>query len=448
MTIIWHSWTKTVILYMIYADECGIIVCMKNRYRKKRYATAKRHRRPGLSASKWGPLVKLTGAVVGILAAITLLVFLGMLLLEAVFKIDTPLKPDGIVGKIAGWFNVEQPLIASPTPYITPEPSPTPHPMDLFSGEDEEKEIVFPADVTYPWVGDPYCYNDIIICSAGKLEDGRAVMSSLIRYNITTGVLDRLPIDATNDHLLFPAFNDNWLVYFDGHYENGGGNICALDLTTEGAEPIIIKEVYTGQPELKLDGDYVSWLERTGSDRDKIFVCCLSTQETTVVQYFNKSSYGTSMPSLVDGIVAWAAEDNVYHEDGRTTSVIKYLKITDATISEYHPDVYVHDPEYNGTYFAWLDAHHSENTKLYYSDGVTAPVIIDTGVVEFGLSDTYIAYGKGNAVWVYVFQNGKSYRITPERENAQFLGVSGGCIMWMDVTSRDRDIVKYTKLPI
>ena len=73
--------------------------------------------------------------------------------------------------------------------------------------------------------------------------------------------------------------------------------------------------------------------------------------------------------------------------------------------------------------------------------------MIDTGVVEFGVSDDYIAYGKNDAVWVYLFSDGSIYRITPEREAAQFLGVSGGYIMWMDVTSRDRDIIRYVALP-
>ena len=60
----------------------------------------------------------------------------------------------------------------------------------------------------------------------------------------------------------------------------------------------------------------------------------------------------------------------------------------------------------------------------------------------------FVAYGKDEAVWIYVFENGKSYRLTPERENTQFLGVSGGYVMWMDVTSRERDIIKYALPPL
>ena len=63
-------------------------------------------------------------------------------------------------------------------------------------------------------------------------------------------------------------------------------------------------------------------------------------------------------------------------------------------------------------------------------------------------ASNFVAYGKDEAVWIYVFENGKSYRLTPERENTQFLGVSGGYVMWMDVTSRERDIIKYALPPL
>lgn len=111
------------------------------------------------------------------------------------------------------------------------------------------------------------------------------------------------------------------------------------------------------------------------------------------------------------------------------------------------PDVYIHDPQYNGNYYAWLGSSHDADASLYVYNSVDAPIVIDTGVVEFDISDKFIAYGKNEAVWVYLFSTGAIYRITPERESAQFLGTSNGYIMWMDVTSRERDIIRYVSLP-
>ena len=83
-----------------------------------------------------------------------------------------------------------------------------------------------------------------------------------------------------------------------------------------------------------------------------------------------------------------------------------------------------------------------------FTDCSGTPVAAAEGVVEFGIAENFVAYGKDEAVWIYVFENGKSYRLTPERENTQFLGVSGGYVMWMDVTSRERDIIKYALPPL
>ena len=418
---------------------------MKSRHGRKRYKIRRRHSR--LSASIWSPILKLAGAVLGTAAGIALITFLTMFLLETVFKVDTPLKPGGFTEKLAGLFGVKEPFVVSPTPYHSPVPTATPHPMELFNSEDEEKEIVLPPDLSYKWLGDPFCCNGRIIFTAGTADDGNKVlMKTLLEYDTENGNVRKLNIKPENDHVLFPVFNENWLVYLDAHYTTGG-KIRAVNLKSAGKEPFTVKEIYVGQPEIRLDGDYITWLDRTGSERDKIFVCHIPTLETTVVQYFNKSSYGTSMPFLKNGRLIWAAEDNS-ESTARITSVLKYVDLSSSTISEFHPEVYIHNPEYNGRYYTWIDSHYGEDSTLYVYDGNGTPAAVDEGIVEFGIAEKYVAYEKNEAVWIYLFETGKTYRITPEREQTQFLGVSGGYIFWMDVTSRERDIIKYIKLPL
>ena len=171
---------------------------MKKHGYKRRVLSIRRLDR--FSACIFSPILKLAGCIAGVLAALGILTLLVMIVLEGVFKIDTPLRPDGFFGKAARLVKIELPLIESPTPYIPPEPTPTPHPMDLFVGEDEEKEIVFPAGMSYTWLSDPYCFNGEIICSAGKLVNGKALMCALLKYNISTGKVSELPIKARNDN--------------------------------------------------------------------------------------------------------------------------------------------------------------------------------------------------------------------------------------------------------
>ena len=101
----------------------------------------------------------------------------------------------------------------------------------------------------------------------------------------------------------------------------------------------------------------------------------------------------------------------------------------------------------NRSDFCWLDSNHDENAKLYGTDGKNEPTLIAEGVVEFGLNDDYVVYGKNEVVWLYSFTTEKEYRLTPMDENAQFIGVSNDMVFWYDVSTRGRDVVKYLLIP-
>ncbi len=400
-----------------------------------------------MSASNWGPVLKLLGTVLGILAGIALLTLVVMVLLESVFNVDTPLPPDGIVAKVAKLFKKDDLLIATPTPYYTPEPTATPHPMEAYNAGEAEKEVVLSVDTPYRWFGDPYVYNGVMLFTAGKIVDGDVHMCALIKYDPQTGDYEEMPIQPKNAHFIYAVFNDEWLVYLDANYD-GGGTICAYSLTDDNALPIEIKKVYVGQPELRLYDHYIVWIERTGTSRDKLYVCDIETQESTTV---STSCYGSSAPFIYNGILIWAADDSTYIEDDRTISTIKYISLDTSAIHEYKTGTYVHDPEMNGNYVVWLDAHHSATSKLYVAplDGSTSlnSSVIATGVVDFYLDEKFVAYSIDEVVYVYMFDTGKSYRITPEWESAQLLGASGGYVIWMDVTTRECDVLKFANIP-
>lgn len=85
--------------------------------------------------------------------------------------------------------------------------------------------------------------------------------------------------------------------------------------------------------------------------------------------------------------------------------------------------------------------------RCNYSKNEGEPVKIAEGVVEFGLGSHFVVYSKDEAIWAYMFDNGRTYRISAEQELAQFLGVSDDRVSWMDVTTRARDIVKFAAIP-
>lgn len=419
---------------------------MKKRYRRKRYS----RRRRSLNASNWGPLIKLLLCVVGGLAALAFLALATMLVLETVFHVDTPLPPDGLVAKVSKLFTKEDILVVTPTPYVSPVPTPTPHPMTSYSPEENEKEVVIPPELQYYWFGDPCFVHDKMFFSAGKIVGDNVRMCGLLEYDTATGSVTELPIKPRNAHFIYPVINDEWLVYLDADLK-GGGDICAYRFGRFDVDPIVIKKVYVGQPIIRLDGHYISWIERTGTNRDKLFVCDLETQETTVVAMFTSSSYGTSAPYMHGGTLIWASDGTERFEDGRMASTMKRIDLVSSGIKDQAVDTYVHDPEFNGNYYVWIDAHYSEKSTLYYAPASEAEKLdshaIAQGVVDFILDEDFVAYSIDEAIYVYMFKSGESFRITPERELAQLLGAGEGRVIWMDVTTRERDVLKYALIP-
>lgn len=416
---------------------------MRNRLNKRR--SRRRSSIKSFRSGNAGPLFKLLGVVFGSLLGLALLAFCVMFALEAFFKVDTPLNASGIIGKFAGKINT--PLIETPSPVPTEEPTPTPHPMDDFDPAEFSRELIMPSDLNYPWLADPYYHSGTVICSAGKLSDGKVKLDKLVscelKPDFTSGAVSELEIKPVNDHLIYPAFNEKWLVYFDANYEFGGGEIRYVDRTASRPAPKTIKKVYIGQPEIKLDGDYIAWIERTGSEREKIFICDLSTEETAVVDFFDFQASGTSMPYLSNGKLVWAAPASM------NDSTVKSLDIKTGTITEFRPGLFVHDPKYNGQHYVWLDSPHADGAKLYGSDGVSGSFEIAEDVIDFCMDELSVIYSKDDALFVYSLFDKQNYRLTAETESAQLLGASGSSVIfWMDVTSRERDIIKYMFNPL
>lgn len=395
---------------------------MKN---SRRRSKRNYHRRGGLGASNWGPVLSLLFTVIGICGVIALLVFVGLPKLLPLMGVD---------------FN--SPFAPVATPVSTPAPTPTPHPMEFFDATDAQREVVFDGANDYTWFGDPYFHDGVLAISAGRLVNSKAVMQSLFFFDTNTDSTSAQLSDIAlqNTHFMFAKFNADWLVYLDANLD-GGGMLMAHNRTA-GTFPVMIKQIYTGQPEPFLEGNIVVWTERTGSKMDKLFVCDLSSMETVTLHMFNNSIYGQSKPHIANGTIIWAGES-----ENTNTSSIYSINVNGGSISTYSPGTIVHDPQTNGAFTAWLDGPHGLETALYYSARGGSAELVATGVVEFGIADDFVAYSKDQSIYVYMFLTRKTYQVTPERELAQLLGVSDNRIIYMDVTTRERDVVKYIVLP-
>ncbi len=398
---------------------------------RRRFKRAKRRRRRrSLSASNWGPIIKLAAVILGFLA-----------LLYVILYIAVP-KAAEFIG-----IDYHAPFTPEATPAPTPKPTPTPHPMKTYDFSANSQELVFDGSSNYKWFTDPYFYDGRMIISAGKLApDGKNVtFSDMFFFNPEDRSAEKLPLSPQNFHFMYPKFNGKWLVYLDAKIDEGGA-IMAVDLTASPLKAVKVKDIYSGQPEPFLSDNYVAFMDRTGTTRDKLFVYDLITMESTVVAMFSNSVYGQSKPFLVENTLIWA--DSATSGGSSDTSVLNYIYINSSTVKSVNTGTFIHDPECNRQYTAWLTEVHSRDTQLYGMNGFGGtPFLIDSGVVEFGLGSNFAAYSRDEGIYVYMFDSGSIYRLTQDYEQAMFLGVSDDHIMWMDVTSRERDIVKFIEIP-
>lgn len=388
-------------------------------------------RRRSIKQSNVWPFLLVGGAVLGVLAALALVLYWA-------------------IPKAAEWFQFDYkpPFLPEATPAPTPVPTPTPHPITYFNPAEHTQEVVLDIPAEFRWMGDPYIYKNKMIVSTGRAipeDNNKVYMLQMCWFDPVSRSSEPIALSPQNTHFMFPKFNDKWLVYLDAN-KDGGGALMAADLTASPLKPVKIKDIYVGQPEPMLEGDYVAFTDRTGSKREKLFVCDLTTMESTVVEMFSGTVYGQSKPCMVQGRLLWA--DSAAAEDGSDTSCISYIDLTSSTVRTYNPGTFVHDPKSSGSYAAWLSDVHSSATQLYGSIGLAgAPFLIDSGVVDFGIGSDFVAYARGEAIYVYMFETKGIYRLTPEYEYAQFLGVSGDYVMWMDVTTRERDVIKFAAIP-
>lgn len=391
---------------------------MKHRYKRK---TFKRRSSRTKSARRL--------KAVGILASVIL--GLGVVYAATYFVIPLIMEKAGI--------EYVPPFVSKSTP--TPEPEYI-RPVSTIATanlDEIQTEIVIQGLDEYKWMNDPYFFKDSMIFTIGKIVDSSAHMNKLMRYDSAAKTVSELEYPLANDHFMYPKFNEKWMVWLDTKI-TGGGSIMVCDLEKNSA-PEILKTVYTGQPELRLLGDYLVWTERTGTRADKLFACDLTTRESVTLEVLS-GSYGQSKPFIYDDVIVWAGANTAESGTAAITSCINYVHLSSKTIAHLSPGTYVHDPQYNGRYFAWLTGHHGPETALYISTGAE-PVLVAEGVVDFAICKNFVAYGKDETVWVYMFRDKQSYRVSPEREKAQFLGASDEKVIWMDVTFRTRDIMKF-----
>lgn len=401
----------------------------RKKYKRKRF---KRNRR-SLGASRYGPLIITILIIVGIVAA----VILG-------YRYAFP--------AVMNQIGVEWPPPTSPPPTPAPTPTPTPKPIEVLDATTLQEEMIPSHDVNY--IADPFRYGDEIVFSGGGLrEEGGPAYDQLYFYNIESGQTEPMnTIPRENDNFFLPRMNDKWLIVLD-QKETGGGFLRVMN--RQSKEQFVAKEYYDGMPNVTLSEDRICWMERTGSQMDKLFLFDLVTRESVALDMFSNSSFGQSDPHMSEDEIVWATFDVNRGAEATSTDeigAITYIRFDDPDkeLQSYSTGMFVHDPKSKGDVRVWTDQNGGPSPTLYISIAEKEPQMVDTEVTDYALGDNFLAYVKQEAIYLYFWD----YDIEPkmlsrEGERCILSSVNDNTVVWFNTGVSDRvDVVKYAEVSI
>ncbi|HRV72711.1 MAG TPA: hypothetical protein P5116_02385 [Eubacteriales bacterium] len=272
--------------------------------------------------------------------------------------------------------------------------------------------------------------NTLYFVGGNYTQDGTAAFVCLLLYNLESRSTEYLKLPLEYKSLRGITVSHGWICYADV-MAAGGGRLMAYNRAS--GEAVMIKTLHLGIPRLALWENYLCFVERSGSTRDKLYVIDLETMEHVTLEIFNSSDYALSAPCMAGGALVYADPNGL----------LTTLDLETGDIERLDCGMYIHDPKTNGELTAYLSGSHGEDTGLYYLDVNDKPVLVAEGVVDFAVGEDFIAYECLDKVFVYFVSDGATFCITRSDEQAQLLTAGGEYVCYMDVTWRDKDITEF-----
>lgn len=311
----------------------------------------------------------------------------------------------------------------------------------------EVKDVQFSqAQINQPGV---YGHEIFFSCGTGSLDG--PVLTRMCTYNLDTG--EETQVAETkiyNGEYYETLISDKYLVYLETDHGTNN-NIYVLNRGEE--KPTLIKTCKNGKPKLRLSGDTLIWMEQVDENLDNLQMIDMVTQENvTLFEISDVATYGVSAPCIHGDTIVWAGPDTAQSEEDKANgekSAIYTLNLdTDIDDGGLHPQsftpgTYVHEPQFDGVHYVWIDSNKSFDSNLYLSVANGTPQVIASGVTTYGLGDGIVVYGKDQGVWVYVMQTGETCRLTSDTEKGIMPQVQGRTVVWHSTSSDGKDVLRF-----
>ena len=380
-------------------------------------------------ASNIGPILKIAGIVVAAAGVVVLAIFA----IKWIFG-------DGSSAEV--------------TSEATETPIPTVTPIARADMSDAVEELL----INNQAIEDPYVYDGEVVFSTTADSDDTSPTRIAVYDMAAQSTTQIEGITTDYDYLFEPKINENYIVYLDCKDEYGGA-VCGYNRAT--GKSFVMREYKYGKPQVSLSGDYALWLQQTNSNTDRLYLYCLSTQESVEIEIFVRTEFFVSAPYMSkDAIIYVQPEDESKVLVGSSASdnvqicVMPLTEGGDANPILYIPGTFVYEPMITGDYIVFLDGPGDEESQLMYcektSDTYSDPVAIAQGVLNYYVGDGFVAYTLDEAVYIYYFKDGSSGQLSSKSSRAFLKSANGKDVVWYDITNgldADADVVMHIEVP-
>lgn len=297
------------------------------------------------------------------------------------------------------------------------------------------------AAINYKTINDAYMSGGEIVFSTASVKGGVSVYDKLVVYNCETKENTELPdVTIKYDNILQTRINQNYIVFLDSHPQ-GGGRIMCYD---RGRRQLnLIKEYVYAAPQLSLYENTLVFMQQAGEHMDKLYAVHLPTRESTCLGVYQNVAAPSSSAHIYGNKVVCAIH---YQTDGVYRSLLHVFNLDTGEETTIDPLKFVYNPQICGEDIAFVSTATNGSYDLYLSQKGELPVLIDSGVTNYGMGSGYVAYTKDENIYACPLDTKVAYQLNSSISTGLLTSVYKDSVAWYDVTSgyAGINVVKYS----
>lgn len=276
---------------------------------------------------------------------------------------------------------------------------------------------------------DPYWDGDNIIFSTVTDRTKGVYLNAVVLFNTKNRTFTTLPnVEKKYDNILETKLSGNYAVWVDS-MTNGGGRICAYDLTTK--QMFVVKEYAYSVPDLSIFGDYLAFMQVAGETSSRVYLYNLKTRENVTVRYYSSADRSPGDVSVSGTDLVWSE-----YSTGNLAQ-IQRLVLKSPAAQYQNPDWggSVYGPKTNGKDIVFSTERTPDQGDLMLSVAGGAPVQIAQNPVQYEIGTNYVVYMKDQKLYVYGIDNTmKTSELTSQATRGILASVNGNKVCFYDTT--------------